>query len=130
MASLCRLDPSVNVTEPPIARTMEVRRGAFVNDQDRLRAFTSLVSGDARASSLPTSPQSDRGGRRAVSRSVRGSSWFNVVLAINSFNRHDGGAVFESSEIGFRVVTVPEPCSFVLAALGLIGPVVWQRGKR
>jgi hypothetical protein len=30
---------------------------------------------------------------------------------------------------GIRVATVPEPSSFVLAALGLIGLVVWRRNR-
>jgi len=36
----------------------------------------------------------------------------------------------ENEGTGFRVATVPEPSSFALAALGLIGLVVWKRRKR
>jgi formylglycine-generating enzyme len=34
------------------------------------------------------------------------------------------------SAVGFRVASIPEPSSFILAALGLIGLVAWRRLKR
>lgn len=36
----------------------------------------------------------------------------------------------ENATVGFRVAAVPEPSSYVLAALGLVGLVVWKRRKR
>jgi hypothetical protein len=40
------------------------------------------------------------------------------------------GSFRELDRIGFRVATVPEPSSFILAALGLIGLAAYGRRKR
>jgi len=50
---------------------------------------------------------------------------------ISSKSRFFGDPATDGAEfVGFRVASVPEPSSFVLAALGFIGLVVWRRRKR
>jgi formylglycine-generating enzyme required for sulfatase activity len=60
-------------------------------------------------------------------RGLRGGSWgvhFSNLQSLLQFNSVPAG---EYSDVGFRVASVPEPAGFVLAALGLIGLVVWKR---
>jgi len=60
-------------------------------------------------------------------RGIRGGAW-----AFDSFDlgaSHGDSNFPTSSFIGFRVATVPEPSSFVLAVLGLIGLAVWRRKR-
>jgi hypothetical protein len=54
---------------------------------------------------------------------------FPYLRAANYF-LGTGDTPQENARTGFRVATVPEPSSFVLAALGLTGLVVWRRRKR
>jgi formylglycine-generating enzyme required for sulfatase activity len=66
-------------------------------------------------------------------RSVRGGGWSDSNVGANhlaaSFRGSQDPAI-EPNSFGFRVATVatavPEPSGFVLAALGLIGLVVWR----
>ena len=67
-----------------------------------------------------------------VFRGVRGGSFgdsSSLLLASFRINAFPAG---EDADIGFRVAMVPEPSSFVLAALGLIGLVAygWRQRRR
>lgn len=68
------------------------------------------------------------------SRSIRGGSYFlnsSSLAASNLLN--ESNFIFATSEnlsIGFRVVSVPEPSTFVLAALGIVGLLVFQIRRR
>jgi formylglycine-generating enzyme required for sulfatase activity len=68
--------------------------------------------------------------RSSSSRGMRGGSWGDVSLNLRASSRNNLGASDQSAGVGFRVAFVPEPSSFVLAALGVIGLVVWRRRKR
>ena len=61
-------------------------------------------------------------------RGMRGGGWAFGAFDLGA--SHGDSNFPTSSHIGFRVAAVPEPSSFVLAALGLIGLVVWRRRKR
>jgi sulfatase modifying factor 1 len=60
---------------------------------------------------------------------LRGGSLGGDSTPLQSSNRSFAAASMEGAYFGFRVATVPEPSSFVLAALGLIGLVVWRRKR-
>jgi sulfatase modifying factor 1 len=62
-------------------------------------------------------------------RGLRGGSFLGDAFSLNSSSRYGTGPALEFEYIGFRVATVPEPPSFVLATLGLIGLVVWRRKR-
>ncbi len=63
-------------------------------------------------------------------RGVRGGSWATNSLSLPSSFRGDSYPATGSDIVGFRVAMVPEPASFVLAALGLASSVVWiWKGK-
>ena len=64
------------------------------------------------------------------SRVVRGGSWDDTWYEMQAVPGGYAAPTGENARIGFRVATVPEPSSFVLAALGLVGLVVWRRKKR
>jgi formylglycine-generating enzyme required for sulfatase activity len=62
----------------------------------------------------------------AAVRGLRGGSWgstSNVLLASIGFFANPPS---ETSDIGFRVATVPEPSLLVLAALGIVGLLGWR----
>ena len=59
----------------------------------------------------------------------RGGSWANPSGAMRDDDRPTITLV-ESSRIGFRVATVPEPGSAVLAATGLLTALAWRRVRR
>jgi sulfatase modifying factor 1 len=61
---------------------------------------------------------------------ARGGSHLSTADDSRSSYRTSGNAQLFNGSVGFRVALVPEPSSFVLAALGLIGLVVWKRRKR
>ena len=58
-------------------------------------------------------------------RGLRGGSYFLGDVFLESSVRSFSDPASEGVATGFRVAFVPEPSSFVLAALGLIGLVVW-----
>ena len=49
------------------------------------------------------------------SRGLRGGSWIDLVYYLQSSNRNDIDPSYEDNYIGFRVASVPEPTSVVLA---------------
>lgn len=63
-------------------------------------------------------------------RGVRGSSFLGDSSQLRASLRESALATTSSISVGFRLVNVPEPSSFVLAALGLIGLVLWRRRNR
>jgi sulfatase modifying factor 1 len=62
-------------------------------------------------------------------RGVRGGAFDSFAFPLQSANRSFFLPANELSDVGFRVAMVPEPSSFVLAALGLIGCLAWA-GRR
>jgi sulfatase modifying factor 1 len=63
-------------------------------------------------------------------RGLRGGSFGVGSGGLPSSVRASFDPSFADSFIGFRVASVPEPSSFVLAAFGLIGLAVWRLRKR
>jgi formylglycine-generating enzyme required for sulfatase activity len=61
-------------------------------------------------------------------RTSLGGAFINSSGGLRSSNGPTGGdPAVEFYTIGFRVALVPEPSSFVLAALGIIGLLIWRR---
>jgi formylglycine-generating enzyme required for sulfatase activity len=69
-------------------------------------------------------------GRIRTSAISRGGTFDYFAIGIQSTNRAVSNPSFEIFWSGFRVAAVPEPSSFVLAALSVVGLVVWRRRKR
>ncbi|MBI2825524.1 MAG: SUMF1/EgtB/PvdO family nonheme iron enzyme [Planctomycetia bacterium] len=65
-----------------------------------------------------------------LARGLRQGSWMNAAPELASSFGDFGGAASEYPTIGFRVATVPEPASFVLAARGAIGFICVARRRR
>jgi formylglycine-generating enzyme required for sulfatase activity len=69
-------------------------------------------------------------------RVVSGGAWganpdFPSLFLMSSYRNYDPSPASESASVGFRVATIPEPSSLVLAGLGLIGLAAWGwRRKR
>ena len=62
-------------------------------------------------------------------RGVRGGSWSNNSSNMSASNRIDGNPTHENnSSIGFRVASIPEPSSQLLALLGMLGLLLRRRG--
>lgn len=59
---------------------------------------------------------------------LRGGAWYNLADYLTSSNRDDDDPTIESSYIGFRVASVPEPNSLMLTLTGVAGLAV-LRGK-
>jgi len=62
----------------------------------------------------------------STSRGARGAPFGGPSYALLSSMVGDALPTYEIVSYGFRLASVPEPSSFVLAALGLIGLVVWR----
>lgn len=60
-------------------------------------------------------------------RVVRGGSYCDGDLGLGAFNRFNDKPYFESYDTGFRVASIPEPCSLVLLGLG---GLILRRKKR
>ena len=59
------------------------------------------------------------------------SGWeLQNARAINDSGQITGSGLINGEVHGFLLTPIPEPSSFVLAALGLIGLVIWKRRKR
>ncbi|MEX2113532.1 MAG: SUMF1/EgtB/PvdO family nonheme iron enzyme [Pirellulales bacterium] len=64
-------------------------------------------------------------------RGMRGGAWNTAAntLGLLASNRNDNLPTSEGLHIGFRVATVPEPSSFALAALGILGVMAYARRR-
>jgi formylglycine-generating enzyme required for sulfatase activity len=64
-------------------------------------------------------------------RGLRGGSWSDIAFFLRSSNRGSQSPSTEDDyNLGFRVATVPEPSSLVLAAFGLVGLAAWGYRRR
>lgn len=54
-------------------------------------------------------------------RGFRGGAWGNISSHLHAGNRNAIGPALETDFFGFRVVSIPEPRTFSLLVLGLIG---------
>jgi len=62
-------------------------------------------------------------------RARRGGSWGNLVNDLRSSTRYYWAPSLDSSQIGFRVASVPEPSTAVLVLLGAGAVYLWKRRK-
>jgi formylglycine-generating enzyme required for sulfatase activity len=62
-------------------------------------------------------------------RARRGGSWGNLVNDLRSSTRYYWAPSLDSSQIGFRVASVPEPSTYVLVLLGAGAVYLWKRRK-
>jgi len=60
---------------------------------------------------------------------VRGGSYGNSALTMSSDSRGGGYSDFEYSDVGFRVVAVPEPSSIILFFIGGVGAWIIRRER-
>jgi hypothetical protein len=64
-------------------------------------------------------------------RGLRGGNWFLDSFYLTASDRSSGGnPAGEGNDIGFRVASVPEPGSITLLVCGLVGVLIWWRGRR
>ena len=63
------------------------------------------------------------------SRGLRGGSWFSNDSALQSSDRDDLDPSSESSLVGFRVASVPEPSTAVLVLMGVGALYLWKRRR-
>jgi probable HAF family extracellular repeat protein len=110
------------------------------NDGFAVTGSTNFVSGqnyltDGGAYSLATSPYgtNDQGGNvyewneadtddfHDISRGLRGSSWSDGAFYTQASQRRFSSSHTEADNLGFRVATVPEPSTYLLGALALVG---------
>ena len=61
-------------------------------------------------------------------RGERGGSWANLFTSMGSGNRGSAGPSSETSSLGFRIVTIPEPGVMGFLALG-IALLAWNRKR-
>jgi len=64
------------------------------------------------------------------SRGIRGSNWRDTELALRSSYRSFGSPSSENFTVGFRVASVPEPSTFLLIVMALVGLLLWRRRRR
>lgn len=69
-------------------------------------------------------------GSSSSARGVRGGDWGSSSSGLSSLFRNSSSPASEGGSIGFRVVSVPEPSSLVLGALGLVGLLLWRRSLK
>ncbi len=62
-------------------------------------------------------------------RALRGGYWVNPESALSSSSRFDDFPTRESSLLGFRVASVPEPSTYALILLGAAAVYAWKRRK-
>ena len=63
------------------------------------------------------------------SRGVRGSAWYYLEDFLQSSSRGVNGPTNESSRVGFRVASVPEPSTYALVLMVGAGWLLWRRRK-
>ena len=63
-------------------------------------------------------------------RGLRGGSWLGSSGDMASSKQFYDYPIDQQNNIGFRVASVPEPNTAVLAALGLAGLIAWGRRRR
>jgi formylglycine-generating enzyme required for sulfatase activity len=63
------------------------------------------------------------------SRGVRGSAWYYLEDFLQSSSRGVNGPTNESSRVGFRVASVPEPSTYALLLIAGAGWLLWRRRK-
>ena len=63
-------------------------------------------------------------------RGLRGGSLGSLVGAVPSSNRDSNDPMTQVYTVGFRVATVPEPSTYALAAIGVIGWLAFKRRTR
>jgi formylglycine-generating enzyme required for sulfatase activity len=59
-------------------------------------------------------------------RGLRGGSWFFLVGFLHASSRIDGIPTSQLHHVGFRVASIPEPGTLLLAALAGMG-LLWRR---
>jgi formylglycine-generating enzyme required for sulfatase activity len=64
------------------------------------------------------------------SRGVRGSAWYYLEDFLQSSSRGVNGPTNESSRVGFRVASVPEPSTYALLAMTAAGALWMTRRRR
>lgn len=64
------------------------------------------------------------------SRGARGGSWGSGSDFLQASARNMTSPTSEDGTMGFRVASIPEPSSFLLAAFGLLGLLGWRRRRR
>jgi formylglycine-generating enzyme required for sulfatase activity len=65
---------------------------------------------------------------QSQSRSLHGGSWLSPSVSLYGGRPGFQRPRFEHHALGFRVASIPEPCSLWMAALGLIG-LMMRRGR-
>lgn len=64
-------------------------------------------------------------------RGVRGGNWLSFDFALRSTNRTSLTPIFQDgNSVGFRVASIPEPCSLLLGVMASIGFVMRRRPVR
>jgi formylglycine-generating enzyme len=64
------------------------------------------------------------------SRGLRGGDWDDNSTGLRSTTRANVSPATQFNDIGFRVASIPEPTTMVLAALGMVALLLRRRGDR
>lgn len=125
----------------PAGNTIGVANSGNFDDgnsaQDQNSLPTKLTDGGAYTDSESYYGTSDQGGNvwewnetmvLGSTRGRRGGSWVNPVSDMNSFGRANSEPTYESSQLGFRVASVPEPSAVMLMLAG--GAALLARRRR
>jgi formylglycine-generating enzyme required for sulfatase activity len=118
----------------PGANVANYRFGADWNGQDG-NVTTVGSAGSLSESFYGTSDQAGNVWERnealiGSNRGLRGGSWYWDADELRASVRDYLDPLSEFGNVGFRVATVPEPGSMLLAALGVIALLLWRRARR